>query len=88
MVGVSADTPAIQLKFVEKFGLEFPMVPDPDKTIIEAWGVRKVLGVTAERTTFLIGPDLKVAHVWNKVKVDGHAEDVLHTIERMAAEQA
>lgn len=80
MVGVSADKPETQLKFVEKFGLTFPLVPDPARAIINAYGVVKVLGVTAQRTTFLIGPDGRIAHVWPKVNVDGHADDVVATI--------
>lgn len=87
MVGVSADRPATQLKFVEKFGLTFPMVPNPDKTIIDAYGARQVLGVTATRSTFLVDPAGRIAHVWPKVKVDGHADDVVATIGRLAKEE-
>jgi len=86
-VGVSADSAATQRKFIEKFELEFPMVPDPDRAIIEAWGVRKVLGITAERTTFLVDPDGRIAHIWEKVKVEGHAEDVYRVLERLRAEK-
>lgn len=85
MVGVSADSPTTQLKFVEKFGLEFPVVPDPEKRIIEEWGVRKVLGVTAERTTFLIDPSGHIARVWEKVNVDGHAEEVYSSIKQLSS---
>jgi peroxiredoxin Q/BCP len=84
VVGVSADKPAVQMKFVEKFGLEFPMIPDTSKTIIDAYGAREVLGVTAKRRTFLIGPDGTIAHVWPNVKVDGHAEDVLSTVKSLS----
>ena len=80
MVGISADKPTIQLKFVEAFGLEFPMIPDPEKRIIDAYGAREVLGVTAKRTTYLIGPDGRIAHAWQGVKVEGHADEVLATI--------
>lgn len=62
------------------------MVPDPSKTIIESWGVRKVLGMTAERTTFLVDPNGLIAQVWEKVKVDGHAEDVYGTVQRLQTE--
>jgi thioredoxin-dependent peroxiredoxin len=81
-VGVSADKPEIQQRFVDKFGLTFPMISDTDKSIIEAYGTRKVLGMTAERTTFLIDPDGRIARVWRKVKIEGHAEDVVAEIER------
>lgn len=86
-MGVSADRAEIQRKFIERFGLEFPMVPNPEKDIIQAWGVKKVLGVAAERTTFLVDPDGKIAAVWDKVKVEGHAEDVLRTLEKLVAER-
>lgn len=83
MVGVSADKPQVQQRFIDKFGLTFPMIPDPDKVVIDSYGARKVIGVTAQRSTFLIDPDGRIAHVWPKVKVEGHAEDVAHTIERL-----
>jgi len=80
VVGVSADEPAVQQRFIEKFGLTFPMIPDPEKSIIGAYGALKVTGITAERTTFLIDPDGRIVRIWRKVKVDGHAEDVLEAI--------
>jgi len=79
-VGISADKPDTQMKFVEKFGLTFPMIPDTSKEIIDAYGAREVLGVTAKRRTFLIGPDGKIVRVWLNVKVEGHAKDVLSAI--------
>jgi peroxiredoxin Q/BCP len=84
-VGVSADSAQTQLKFIDKFGLEFPMIPDPDKHIIDAWGVRKIAGVTAQRSTFLVDPDGKIARVWPKVSVEGHADDVVETIRSLAS---
>ena len=85
MVGVSADKPEVQRRFVEKFGLTFPMVPNPEKDIIAAYGTVKVLGVTATRTTFLIDPQGRVAHVWPKVSIEGHAEDVVRTIRELSS---
>lgn len=84
MVGVSADKPEVQQRFIDKFELTFPMISDTDKSIIEAYGAREVLGVTAKRSTFLIGPDGAIAHVWPKVHLDGHAEDVLGVIRGLA----
>ena len=85
VVGVSADKPEIQQRFIDKFGLTFPMISDRDKSIIDAYGAREVLGVAAKRKTFLIAPDGTVAHVWQKVKLEGHADDVVATISRLAA---
>lgn len=88
MVGVSADKPETQQKFIDKFGLTFPMLPDTAKTIIDAYGSRAVLGVAAVRSTFLIGPDGAIAALWPKVKVTGHADEVLSTIERLSGKVA
>ena len=85
MVGVSADKPEVQQRFIDKFGLTFPLVSDTAKTIIDAYGAREVLGVTAKRKTFLIDPEGKIAHVWPKVKVDGHAEDVIGVVRSLQA---
>lgn len=79
-MGVSADKPEIQQRFIDKFELTFPMISDTDKTIIDAYGAREVLGVTAKRKTFLIDPGGLIARTWDKVKVEGHAEDVLGAI--------
>jgi peroxiredoxin Q/BCP len=80
VVGVSADKPEVQQRFIDKFDLTFPMISDTSKEVIRAYGALKVLGVTAERKTFLIAPDGRIAHIWPKVKLDGHAEDVLATV--------
>lgn len=83
-MGVSADKPEVQQRFIDKFELTFPMLSDTSKAIIDAYGACEVLGVTAKRKTFLIGPDGTIANVWPKVKVDGHAEDVLGVIRKLA----
>lgn len=85
MVGVSADKQVVQQRFIDKFGLTFPMIADTDKSIIDSYGVAKVLGVTAERTTFLIDPEGRIACVWPKVKVEGHADDVLGVLRDLQA---
>jgi thioredoxin-dependent peroxiredoxin len=88
VVGVSADRPEIQRRFIDKFGLTFPMVPDPDKVVIDAFGAREVLGLSAKRKTFLIDPEGRVARVWPKVKVEGHADDVVAAIRALTEERA
>ena len=83
VAGVSPDSAASHAKFRKKHGLDIPLLSDETKEMLEAWGVwteksmygRKYMGV--ERATFLVGPDGKIARVWNKVKVPGHAEEVL-----------
>ncbi len=88
VVGVSADKPEVQRRFIEKFGLTFPMISDTDKTVMDAFGAREVLGLSAKRKTFLIDPDGKIAHVWPKVKVEGHADDVVATIRSLSEARA
>jgi peroxiredoxin Q/BCP len=83
IVGVSPDSLKSHDKFRAKYGLEFPLASDEAKSMLEAYGVwveksmygRKYMGV--ERTTILIDRDGTVARVWSKVKVPGHAEEVL-----------
>jgi thioredoxin-dependent peroxiredoxin len=85
VVGVSADKPEIQRRFIDKFGLTFPMIPNTEKDIIDSYGAREVLGLTAKRKTFLVDPDGRIAHIWPKVKVEGHADDVVSVIESLRA---
>jgi len=83
ILGVSPDSVASHLKFKTKHKLDLALGSDETKAMLETYGVwvekamygRKYMGV--ERTTFLIGPDGKIAKIWRKVKVPGHAEAVL-----------
>ena len=67
----------------EKFSLPFPLLGDAEKEVANLYGVmkeknmygKKVMGVA--RTTFVIGPDGKFVHIFEKVKPEGHAEEVL-----------
>jgi len=73
-------------KFAAKHNLTFPLLADADHAVAEKYGVwqeksrygRKYMGIV--RTTYLIGPDGKVAKRWDKVGVDGHAEEVLAAV--------
>jgi thioredoxin-dependent peroxiredoxin len=83
VLGVSPDEPKALKKFEDKFDLPFTLLGDADKKVCNAYGVireknmygKKVMGVV--RTTFIIGPDGKVKHIFDKVKPEGHAEEVL-----------
>ena len=76
-------------KFADKFDLNFPLLADADHAVAEKYGVwqekslygRKFMGIV--RTTYLIGPDGKVAKRWDNVKVDGHAEEVLAAVQAL-----
>ena len=83
VVGVSKDSVASHDKFKAKYGLGFSLGADVDGKVVEAYGVwveksmygRKYMGI--ERATFLIDGSGRVARVWRKVKVPGHATEVL-----------
>jgi len=83
LLGISPDTPKAQKKFQDKFSLPFTLLADADKKVAEAFGVmkeknmygKKVWGVA--RTTFIIGPDGRIQHIFEKVKPEGHSEEVL-----------
>jgi thioredoxin-dependent peroxiredoxin len=86
VLGISADKPQAQKKFQDKYDLPYTLLADVDKKVCEAFGVikeknmygKKVMGIA--RMTFLIGPDGKIKHVFDKVKPDEHAEEVLEVL--------
>ena len=86
IVGISPDKPEAQAKFATKYGLPYTFVPDPDHAIAEAYGVwkeKKNYGKTymgIERTTFVIDKQGKIAQIYPRVKVAGHAEKVLESL--------
>ena len=83
VVGLSRDPMKKHDKFIEKYGLKVPLASDEDGPISDAFGTwveksmygRKYMGM--ERATFLIGADGKIQKAWRKVKVPGHAAEVL-----------
>jgi peroxiredoxin Q/BCP len=83
VIGISPDNTTSHAKFAKKHDLALSLAADEDRTAIEAFGVwveksmygKAYMGV--DRSTFLIDRDGTVAKVWRKVKVPGHAEDVL-----------
>ena len=83
VVGVSKDSPKSHAKFTDKYDLKVRLLSDPDGAACEAFGTwveksmygRKYMGI--ERATFLINREGVVERAWRKVKVPGHAEDVL-----------
>ena len=89
VLGISILDEKSKAKFAAKYDLPFPLLADPEHEVAEKFGVwqkktnygRSYMGIA--RTTFLIGPDGKVAKVWNNVKVDGHAEAVLEAVKQL-----
>jgi thioredoxin-dependent peroxiredoxin len=90
IVGVSPDSTASHQKFKSKHKLDLDLVSDEAKSVLDAYGVwteksmygRRYMGV--ERTTFLIAANGKIAEIWNKVKVPGHAAVVLAAAKALA----
>jgi len=83
VVGVSPDSCKSHQKFITKHDLAVTLLSDEEKSVMEKYGVwqlKKMYGKDyfgVVRTTLIIGPDGKIKHIWNSVKVTGHIEDVL-----------
>ena len=91
VVGISRDPRKSHDKFIAKYGLKVPLASDEDGAISDAFGTwveksmygRKYMGM--ERATYLIGADGTVLKAWRKVKVPGHAQEVLKAARELAA---
>jgi thioredoxin-dependent peroxiredoxin len=89
ILGVSKDSPASHAKFTDKYALKVRLASDADGSVCEAFGTwgekslygRKYMGI--ERATFLVNRDGTVARIWRKVKVPGHAEEVLEAAKEL-----
>ncbi|HHZ82938.1 MAG TPA: thioredoxin-dependent thiol peroxidase [Nitrospirales bacterium] len=87
--GVSKDSVGSHQKFKQKFSLPFPLLSDPSHAMIEKYGVwkeKKLYGrayMGVERTTVIIDEHGKVAQIFLKVKVTGHAESVIEALQSM-----
>jgi peroxiredoxin Q/BCP len=87
VMGVSADSVESHKKFKNKFELNFPLLADPEKKMIENYGVwkeksmygKKYMGI--ERTTFIIDKEGKISHIFPKVKVTDHYDEVLEALD-------
>jgi peroxiredoxin Q/BCP len=89
IIGASKDSVARHDKFVEKNGLPFSLISDETGTLCEDFGVwqlkklygREFMGIV--RSTFIIGGDGIIRHVWPKVRVKGHVDEVLSTVQAL-----
>ncbi|MDE2435733.1 MAG: peroxiredoxin [Sphingomonadales bacterium] len=90
LLGVSKDPPTRHQKFIAKYGLAAPLASDAvEGGLSDALGIwtekqnygRAYMGMV--RTTYLVGPDGRIAQVWNKVKVKGHAAEVLEAAQAL-----
>jgi peroxiredoxin Q/BCP len=86
VIGVSPDRPSLHQRFADKYNLTFPLISDEKKELVKRYGVwqekslygRKYMGVV--RTTFIINEAGIITHIFPKVKVDGHTEEVLRAL--------
>jgi peroxiredoxin Q/BCP len=89
VIGISKDTVEKQIKFKSKYDLKCILGSDFDIKICSKFGVwveksmygKKYMGI--QRSTFLINNEQKIQHIWNKVKVPGHAEEVLEVVKKL-----
>jgi thioredoxin-dependent peroxiredoxin len=86
VLGLSADGTESHRKFIAKYDLNFPLLSDESKSVLEMYGVwklknfmgRKYMGI--ERTTVIIDEKGKISHIFPKVKVEGHTEEILNAL--------
>jgi peroxiredoxin Q/BCP len=85
VIGVSIDSINSHKKFIENYGLKFPLISDSDKQLVSYFDVVKADSKrgSAKRTTFLIDKDLTIRYVWRNVKVANHAQEVLNKIKEL-----
>jgi peroxiredoxin Q/BCP len=88
VLGISRDTVKAQKKFADKYDIQYPLLADSEMELIKRFDLlrnktmygKPVTGVA--RTTYLIGPDQKLLHIFENVKPEGHAEEVLALIKK------
>ncbi len=91
VIGISADSVRKQANWTKKHSLSFPLLSDPERVVLDAWGVwgkKKMYGKEYEgihRATFLFDASGAVAEAWPKVKVKGHADAVLARVRELAS---
>jgi peroxiredoxin Q/BCP len=89
VIGVSKDKMKPIEKFAEKYNLTFPLASDPETKVIDAYGAwveksmygKKYMGI--ERSTVLVDAKGKIAKIWPKVKIDGHAAEVQQAVNEL-----
>ena len=88
IIGISPDSPSSHTLFINKFKIGFELLSDEDKKVIntyESWGKKMMFGKEVDgvlRTTYLIDPNGKIASIWEKVTVEGHADEVKTKLEK------
>ena len=90
VLGISADSVESHAKFKKKYNLTYTLLADTDHKVSEAygvWGPKSLFGVKYDgisRTTFVIDEDGRIAKIFQKVKAEGHGDEVARALERVA----
>jgi peroxiredoxin Q/BCP len=83
VIGVSLDSVESHSKFSEKYTLPFTILSDRGKEVAKAYGVLGIGGILAKRVTFIINKDGRITHIFPKVDVKQHSEEVLRALEEL-----
>jgi thioredoxin-dependent peroxiredoxin len=83
ILGISTDTIETQYKFKKEYNLPFDLLSDHDKKITKAYDVLGLTGLTAQRKTFIIDPDGKIAYIFDKVNSGKHDQEVMEVLEEL-----
>ncbi len=89
VIGISTDSVRSHEKFAEKYGLPFPLLADEEKAVVRAygvWGQKSFMGRTTmgtHRTSFLVDPEGRIAKIYERVRPETHAEEVLQDLEQL-----
>ena len=83
VIGVSLDSVESHSKFSEKYNLPFPILSDNGKVAATAYGVLGIAGLLAKRVTFIINKDGRITHIFPRVDVKRHSEEILKALEEL-----
>jgi len=83
VIGVSLDTTESHKRFSEENKLPFPILSDRSKEVAKAYGVLGLGGLMTKRVTFIINKDGKITHIFPKVDVKSHSEEILKALDAM-----
>lgn len=84
VIGVSLDSVESHLRFTQKYNLPFAVLSDKSKEVAKAYGVLGIAGLLAKRVTFIINKQGKITHIFSKVDVKKHSEEVLMALEEVS----
>ena len=87
MLGASADRVDLNQQFTDKNSYEFPLLSDPDLKLIRALGIQSPKGKTAQRVTFVVDAEGKIAKIYDKVSPKDHPKEVLAFVKELAAKK-